>query len=108
MFKNFSSNKSRSFIAVSVSLFLLLAVDQGFAITLAGVKETLVASMGSLAKSLLNVCLASGVGFILVSFYKFHAHRSNPQQVQLSLGIVYMILGAGYSYEHGTYKKKPK
>lgn len=46
------------------------------------------------AKIINMVALISGIGFIFSSFYKFNAHKTNPQQVPLAQPVSMLILGS--------------
>jgi hypothetical protein len=41
-----------------------------------------------ISKVLQKISIVAGVGFILASFFKFHQHKQNPQQVQLSQALL--------------------
>ncbi|MEO1945202.1 MAG: DUF6750 family protein [Candidatus Thioglobus sp.] len=84
-------------ILAAACIFGMLAIVQtGFAdVTISGIATTLQTSVGSIGKILVDVSLISGIGFILVAFFKFHAHKNNPQQVPLSQGISLLVIGAG-------------
>ncbi|MBS0350578.1 MAG: type IV secretion protein IcmD [Proteobacteria bacterium] len=49
----------------------------------------------SLTTVLVDVSIIAGVGFVLASFFKFHQHRMNPHQVQISQGVSLLIIGCG-------------
>jgi intracellular multiplication protein IcmD len=52
------------------------------------------ASSLSTARIVNMVALISGIGFIFSSFYKFNAHKTNPQQVPLAQPLSMLILGS--------------
>ena len=51
-------------------------------------------ALGGFASILQNVSLVCGIGFILVSFFKFHQHKLNPTQVPISQAITLLVIGA--------------
>ena len=56
-------------------------------VTLTTIARSVDNTVAELATILVDVALISGVGFIMASFFKFHQHKHNPQQVQMSQGI---------------------
>lgn len=76
---------------------LLFAIDSSFAanVYLTSLASNLGSTIGNVGKLLVDVALISGIGFVLVSFFKFHAHKNNPQQIPLSQGISLLVIGAG-------------
>ena len=44
-----------------------------------------------ISKVIQKISIVAGVGFILASFFKFHQHKQNPQQVQISQGISLLL-----------------
>lgn len=65
------------------------------AVTLSTIAESVDNTVSELATILIDVALISGIGFILASFFKFHQHKQNPQQVQMSQGISLLLIGCG-------------
>lgn len=51
-------------------------------------------SVSELATVLSDVSLIAGIGFVMASFFKFHQHKLNPQQVPMSQGITLLLIGA--------------
>jgi intracellular multiplication protein IcmD len=49
----------------------------------------------NLSTVLVDVSIISGVGFVMASFFKFHQHKQNPQQVQMSQGVSLLLIGCG-------------
>ena len=43
----------------------------------------------------MDVSLIAGIGFVVASFFKFHQHKQNPQQVQMSQGVSLLLIGCG-------------
>ncbi len=64
-------------------------------VTLTTVAASVDNTVGQLATVLVDVSLISGIGFIMASFFKFHQHKQNPQQVQMSQGISLLLIGCG-------------
>ncbi len=64
-------------------------------VTLTTVAASVDNTVGQLATVLVDVALISGIGFIMASFFKFHQHKQNPQQVQMSQGISLLLIGCG-------------
>ena len=97
MFTRLFSKPKLVFKLVLATACILCFVQTGFAttVTLDSIAATMSASVASIGKILVDVSLISGIGFILVAFFKFHAHKNNPQQVPLSQGISLLVIGAG-------------
>lgn len=64
-------------------------------ITLTNLGTNIDSSVGQLARVLSDVALIAGIGFVMASFFKFHQHKLNPQQVPLSQGVTLILIGAG-------------
>lgn len=91
--------KSISAIIVAVSLlsicFSALAAPSGSnPMSLTDISSNVDTAITSLSQILENVALVAGIGFILVSFFKFHQHKLNPTQVPISQGITLLVIGA--------------
>ncbi|HYA83023.1 MAG TPA: hypothetical protein VEH06_06175 [Candidatus Bathyarchaeia archaeon] len=41
-----------------------------------------------ISKVIQKIAIVAGLGFIVASFYKFHQHRQNPQQVQMGIALL--------------------
>ena len=82
-----------------LTALLFSAADMTFAassgVTIANLQSNLADTVTAVGKILVDVSLICGIGFILVSFFKFHAHKNNPQQISLSQGITLLVIGAG-------------
>ena len=52
-------------------------------------------TVSELATIFIDLALITGIGFILGSFFKFHQHRQNPTQVQMSQGVSLLLIGCG-------------
>ncbi len=64
-------------------------------ITLTALGTNIDRSVSKLAVILSDVALIAGIGFVMASFFKFHQHKLNPQQVPLSQGVTLILVGAG-------------
>src|ERR1700674_3390353 len=64
-------------------------------VTLTTIARSVDNTVAELATILVDVALISGIGFIMASFFKFHQHKQNPQQVQMSQGISLLLIGCG-------------
>ena len=77
----------------------LFAADMALAdatyVTLGTVSKSVDGTVAQLATVLVDVSLIAGIGFIMASFFKFHQHKQNPQQVQMSQGISLLLIGCG-------------
>jgi intracellular multiplication protein IcmD len=52
-------------------------------------------TVSQLATVLVDICLIAGIGFVTAAFFKFHQHKQNPQQVQMSQGVSLLLIGCG-------------
>ncbi|MCX7121375.1 MAG: type IV secretion protein IcmD [Gammaproteobacteria bacterium] len=64
-------------------------------VTLSGIQTQVGKSISTISALLEDISLITGIGFIMASFFKFHAHKNNPTQVPISQGIVLLVIGAG-------------
>lgn len=64
-------------------------------VSISGIQTNVDKTVSSIAKILEDIALIAGIGFIMASFFKFHQHKQNPQQVQLSQGVTLLVIGAG-------------
>lgn len=64
-------------------------------ITLSSINSNMTATAKSLVSILQDISLLAGIGFVMVSFFKFHQHKLNPTQVPMSQGISLLLIGAG-------------
>ena len=60
--------------------------------TISGSVDSTVAQLGTIFT---DVALIAGIGFCIAAFFKFHQHKQNPQQVQMSQGISLLLIGCG-------------
>ncbi len=65
------------------------------AIDLTKISGSVDKTVTQLSTILIDICLIAGIGFIMSSFFKFHQHKQNPQQVQMSQGISLLLIGCG-------------
>lgn len=77
----------------------LMYAGAGFAsapyVAMSTVASSVDNTVGQLATVMVDVALIAGIGFILAAFFKFHQHKQNPQQVQLSQGVSLLLIGCG-------------
>lgn len=71
------------------------AMASGSNITLTTITSNVSAGVVNVAKILQDIALVAGIGFIFAAFFKFHAHKMQPQQVPLSQGVALLLVGAG-------------
>lgn len=64
-------------------------------LTLSTINSKVTVGIGNVVGIMQDIALVAGVGFIFSSFFKFHQHRQNPQQVPLSQGVTLLVIGAG-------------
>ena len=82
-------------LAVLLAGVFCVSAAMAAGITLSTVQSNVKGSVINIAKILQNIALVSGIGFIFASFFKFHAHKMQPQQVPLSQGVALLLVGAG-------------
>jgi intracellular multiplication protein IcmD len=91
--------KMKSIVTAMAGLMTLglgvVAAHAADYVTLTTVAASVDNTVGQLATVLVDVSLISGIGFIMASFFKFHQHKQNPQQVQMSQGISLLLIGCG-------------
>ena len=59
------------------------------------IAKTVDSTVAQLATVFIDVSLIAGIGFVVAAFFKFHQHKQNPQQVQMSQGISLLLIGCG-------------
>ena len=64
-------------------------------VTLTVIASTVSSTVANLATVLVDVSIIAGIGFAIAAFFKFHQHKQNPQQVQLTQGVSLLLIGAG-------------
>jgi intracellular multiplication protein IcmD len=82
-------------VLMAVAPLVLFIAPHASAVTISEIAKNTGSSMGSVAELLEDVSLITGIGFIMASFFKFHQHKLNPQQVPISQGIVLLLIGGG-------------
>ncbi|OGT64433.1 MAG: hypothetical protein A3J38_02055 [Gammaproteobacteria bacterium RIFCSPHIGHO2_12_FULL_45_9] len=78
-----------------ISAGVALADGAASTITISTIKTAVDSTVSTVAQILTDISIIAGVGFVLGAFFKFHQHKQNPQQVQLSQGITLLLIGAG-------------
>lgn len=73
---------------------LALAADPDY-VSLTMIAATVASTVANLGTVLVDVAVISGIGFAIAAFFKFHQHKQNPQQIQLSQGVSLLLIGAG-------------
>jgi intracellular multiplication protein IcmD len=69
--------------------------DGGDWVSLSTIAKSVDNTVSQLATVMIDISLISGIGFIMASFFKFHQHKQNPQQVQMSQGVSLLLIGCG-------------
>lgn len=88
--------RHRAFFSRLLLIILGVCVaNEASAETIQSISKNVDSGITSLAKVLQDVALITGIGFILASFFKFHQHKLNPQQVPMSQGVTLLVIGAG-------------
>ena len=82
-------------VVVVTLVFFILPESFAAGVTISAIATNTGNSMANLAGLLEDVSLITGIGFIMASFFKFHQHKLNPQQVPISQGIVLLLVGGG-------------
>jgi intracellular multiplication protein IcmD len=82
-----------AFLAV-IPLTFFVAPD-ALGVTISDIANNTGTSMTYVAGLLEDVSLIAGIGFVMASFFKFHQHKLNPQQVPISQGITLLLVGGG-------------
>lgn len=94
-FKKLLMRHSFCLVRLSVVITGMFFADAASAVTIQTISTNVDSGISSLAKVLQDVALITGIGFILASFFKFHQHKLNPQQVPMSQGVTLLVIGAG-------------
>ena len=82
-------------MAMGTALFAGACLADTTAISMTVIASTIDTTVANLSTVLIDVALIAGIGFILASFFKFHQHKQNPTQVQMSQGISLLLIGCG-------------
>ncbi len=101
MFKNENSFLNRGMI-----MRLLVMIGGVFAaniamaagtVSLTTISTHVTTAVKHVSDVLEDTSVIAGVGFIMASFFKFHQHKLQPQQVPMSQGVTLLLIGAGLS-----------
>ena len=80
-------------VVIFTALFLCsnyaLATD-----TISSVSSSIKGSVSTTGQIVNDICIISGISFVITSFYKFHSHNKNPQQVPLASALILLVIGA--------------
>jgi len=76
-------------------VFCVSAAMAASEISLSAISGNVKSGVVNVAKILQDIALVAGIGFIFAAFFKFHAHKMQPQQVPLSQGVALLLVGAG-------------
>lgn len=82
-------------VAVIPLVFFIAPDASAAGVSISQISKNTSSSMGYVASLLEDVSLIAGIGFIMASFFKFHQHKLNPQQVPISQGITLLLVGGG-------------
>lgn len=88
------------FTIVTALFAIGLFVDQAFAaagsqgVALSSITKNVNSTVSQMARIFTDIALIAGIGFIMASFFKFHQHKLNPQQVPISQGVTLLLIGA--------------
>ena len=95
----------KSFFRLEIVLRLLIVVAGIFvaneamasatSVTISAIGTNVNHAVKNVSNIIEDIAIVSGIGFVFASFFKFHAHKQNPQQVPLSQGITLLLIGAG-------------
>lgn len=64
-------------------------------VSLGTISKSVDSTVAELATVLIDISLIAGIGFIIAAFFKFHQHKQNPTQVQMSQGVSLLLIGCG-------------
>lgn len=101
MFKN-----GNSFLNAGMVMRLLVMIAGVFVanvamaagtVTLTTIATHVTTAVKHVSDLLEDISIITGVGFIMASFFKFHQHKLQPQQVPMSQGVSLLLIGAGLS-----------
>lgn len=69
--------------------------DSSTYVSLGTISSSVNNTVAELATILVDISLIAGIGFIIAAFFKFHQHKQNPNQVQMSQGVSLLLIGCG-------------
>lgn len=99
--------KSLFKVILAIGGFLGLAVAANAAPASSGlgaVATTLTGQLGALAKLITAGSYVAGFGFAVAAIVKFKAHKDNPTQVHLSMGVVLLFVAAALIFLPSVFK----
>ncbi len=70
------------------------AASAASGISLSVIATNIATTIGYFSTILTDIALVAGIGFVLAALFKFHQHKQNPTQVQISQGVTLLIIGA--------------
>lgn len=88
----------RNLAVLGVALLPAIAMATGTPPTAGDIALNASKSMSGLQIAMQGFFYLCGVGMFGGAFFKFKAHKDNPQQTPLSTPIVMLVLGAGLLY----------
>ena len=92
-------NVLRLAIGIGLTAYGTVALATGqYKFTVGSIAHNVGSAVGGLAFIMQDVALVAGIGFILVSFFKFHQHKLQPTQVPISQGITLLVIGAALTF----------
>lgn len=80
------------FLGVFASLNVFAGTTQ---LTLSAINTSFTSGVKNIVVLMQDIATVAGIGFVFSSFFKFHQHKMNPQQVPLSQGVTMLMIGAG-------------
>lgn len=93
--------KTLPILIIGVSCILIGASASAYAepsgsnpLTLKSITSEVGHTVSETAHLIQDISLIAGIGFILVSLFKFHQHKLNPTQVPISQGLTLLVIGA--------------
>lgn len=89
----------RKFLSILAVLGGMLFAGAAFAestyVSIGTISSSVDSTVAQLGTIFTDVALIAGIGFVVAAFFKFHQHKQNPQQVQMSQGISLLLIGCG-------------
>jgi intracellular multiplication protein IcmD len=64
-------------------------------VSIGSISKTVDGTVSALGVVFTDISIIAGLGFVTASFFKFHQHKQNPQQVQMSQGVSLLLIGCG-------------
>lgn len=88
-------NLLKIILAAGVLMATGLAMAANNYVALGTISSSINDTVAELATVLIDISLIAGIGFIIAAFFKFHQHKQNPTQVQMSQGVSLLLIGCG-------------